>query len=479
MKLSTWLISVTSGICLGLIAIAVTNEMNKFKTARPVAAASPLVLPQSLPQSRSMVTAPEFQNIADSRDLPRSSANVQTANWEVTPNVMQDQNVVLCQGWEYSLAPDTKTFCPDPSYAQSNERGIPPARMMRGIDLHTAPDRREPRWRDGDLIPWENFSYGEYIGPYRTPDVEEYRVRIGDQIEFNFFQVREKSKQRYQLNVGDLIQLSSPVDPSLNQPVFSSGNINGMEIMPDGTISLALIGEVRAAGKTVQALETELNDKYLKFVKNPSIVVQVTKSQTPVLDLLDAVDSRFGQGGRARQVTVAPDGTLQLPFIGNIPAIGLSLNELAREVNARLNNRVQGVEVTPVLIQRAPRFIYVLGEVRRAGRFELTGPTTALQAIALAEGFNRRSGNLRQIIVFRRDQNWNLMATKLDLAGAAFGKRPSPSDEIWLRDSDIVLIPPKPIQRLSDAVNLYMNNTVYAFFPQQGVVFNFDDFNSL
>jgi len=83
------------------------------------------------------------------------------------------------------------------------------------------------------------------------------------------------------------------------------------------------------------------------------------------------------------------------------------------------------------------------------------------------------------MVVFRRDANWQLIATRLDLAAAMFGRRPRPSDEIWLRDSDIILIPKKPIQRLSEAVNQYLSSTIYAIFPQQGVAFNFDDFTPL
>jgi polysaccharide export outer membrane protein len=102
-----------------------------------------------------------------------------------------------------------------------------------------------------------------------------------------------------------------------------------------------------------------------------------------------------------------------------------------------------------------------------------------MQAVALAGGFDAIAGNLRQVIVFRRDQNWRLTATKLDLAGALFGKRPHPADEIWLRDSDIVLIPKKPVQRFSEAVNLYLGRTIYSIFPQQGIALNFDDFTRL
>ena len=76
-----------------------------------------------------------------------------------------------------------------------------------------------------------------------------------------------------------------------------------------------------------------------------------------------------------------------------------------------------------------------------------------MQAIALAGGWDV-GGNLRQIVVFRRTKDWRLIATKLDLRGALLGKRPSPADEIFLRDSDIVLVPKDPVRRVDDAIRL-------------------------
>ena len=307
--------------------------------------------------------------------------------------------------------------------------------------------KRESGWANAGSVPWEAFGFGEYIGPHRAPHVGEYRLRVDDQLEFVYLLTREKSMEPYQLYVGDVIQISSAIDSSLSQEELT--------VLSDGTISLSLIGRVRVAGKTVSDLQRELNDRYTKYVKNPAIVVQVTESDTPLRDLIQSVDATAGQGGQVRQATVSPDGTVQLPLVGSVPAIGLTLAEIGREVNARYRLSIRGVEVTPVLIERAPRFIYVVGEVDQAGRFDLVGPTTAVQAVALAGGFED-GGNLRQVIVFRRDQNWRLTATKLDLAGALLGKKPNPSDEIWLRDSDIVLVPQKPIQRFSEAVNLYL-----------------------
>ncbi len=354
----------------------------------------------------------------------------------------------------------------EPCHEYQGSQSLPP-KMMMGVDGNNRKLCREPRWKDGKLIPWETYAYGEYIGPYRTPHVPEYRIRVNDQLEFVFMLTREKTPYEYRFGVGDVISLLSPVHEEYNQP--------RVPILSDGSCSLALIGRVIAAGKTLSALEQEINDLYIKAgVRRPQIVIQGVQTNTRLQDLRDAVDARAGVGGQSRLATVGPDGTVQLPLIHSVPAIGLTLKELARETNERYKQKIDGIEVTPILVQRAPRVAYVLGEVVQPGRVELVGPTSAMQAIALAQGWNI-GGNIRQIVIFRRDKNWNLMATRLDLSGALFGKRPHPADEIWLRDGDIVLVPKTPILRLADAIDLYVTRTIYAVFPNQGFSFNFDD----
>lgn len=353
------------------------------------------------------------------------------------------------------------------------------ARWMLGVDGKNQPYGQEPTWNSERMIPWESRSYGEYIGPFRTPHVPEYRLRVGDELDFVYVLSRQRTQKAYELNVGDEIQILSSADTSLNQPETTRSGANGLEILSDGSVSLQLIGQVRASGKTVQALQEELHDRYSVYVKSPAIVVQVVKANTRMQDLIESVTATAGQGGQVRNVSVSPDGTVQLPLLGSVPAIGLTLDEIGREVDARYRMEgLTGVRATPILVNRASRFVYVMGQVDQPGRFEMNDPTTVMQAIALAGGSNL-GANLRQVIVFRRDANWRLVATRLDLAGAMFGRRPQPSDEIWLRHSDIILIPKQPILRLSEAVDLYLNRTAYAIFPQQGVAFNFDDFQSL
>ena len=394
-----------------------------------------------------------------------SHGDVQLQNWQ-QPNV------------QYQIQPETNFgyggYGQTPQGPAAPRQSNLPAKHYCGVDQNSRLDGCEPGWGDSQYIPWETHAYGEYIGPARTPHVPEYRLRVDDRIEFVFQADRRQLQNEYRLSVGDTIRVVSTVDERLNEATIE----NGVTVLADGTVALDLVGSVVAAGKTMDELRRELDSLYSPYFRTPPrINVSGITTDTARRDFLDSVDARAGVGGQARFARVTADGTIRLPLIGSIGVVGLTLDELEREVNARFFGTVQGVRISVVLEEQAPRFIYVAGEVEQPGRVQLTGPTTAIQAIALAGG-EINGGNLRQIVVFRRDQNWRLMALKLDLQGALNGKRPIPSDEIWLRDSDIVLIPRRPIARLADAVELYFSRTLYGIFPSELGVFDAASINS-
>ena len=87
-----------------------------------------------------------------------------------------------------------------------------------------------------------------------------------------------------------------------------------------------------------------------------------------------------------------------------------------------------------------------------------------MQAIALAGGWNN-GGNLHQVVVFRRDENWCLKATKIDVRAPYYGKDPCPVNDVWLRDNDLVVVPKQRILCAADVIELYFTRGVYAVFP--------------
>lgn len=344
----------------------------------------------------------------------------------------------------------------------------PPGCPECWVECRGCDPRRRGGWEQARAQAWQAYAHGQYLAHARLPHVPEYRLRVDDQLELIYRLTREETSRPYRLNVGDEIRVESFTDPQLNRDLI---------IQPDGTITLRLLGQVRAKGLTVAQLRDMLEQAYTKYYKVPAITVTPLRVNTKLEDLRASVDRRYGAGGQGYFVRVSPEGTVSLPGIGPVQAQGLSLAELQREVNERYRQLVEGIEVIPVLVQRAARYIYVLGEVRNPGRFELTGPTTLMQAISMAGGWNI-GANLRQVVVFRRTEDWRLMATMVNLEPALMGKKPCPAGEIWLADSDVVVLPKNAIQRLDDFIELVFTRGIYGVIPFQTSI-NFSKLNSL
>ena len=99
-------------------------------------------------------------------------------------------------------------------------------------------------------------------------------------------------------------------------------------------------------------------------------------------------------------------------------------------------------------------------------------------AIAQAQGWNGLDANMRQVVVFRRGDDWRLMATLLDVQGALYGRRPCPADEIWLNDSDIVVVPKTPIRIANEFIEQVFTRGLYGVIPlNMGI--NFTKISSL
>jgi polysaccharide export outer membrane protein len=332
---------------------------------------------------------------------------------------------------------------------------LPPTRVLGGLHCNGDTPCRDLEWDDAWLLPWEAFAQGEYTGPARLRHVPQYRLRVDDQIEFVFRVTGQPSPAPYRINVGDTLRVDSLTDETLARTVI---------VQRDGTVTLSRVGRVPAAGRSLAELGDDLQERYRQFIQNPAITVSPESANTTLEELRATVDSRFGSGGQSRTTRVTPEGTVQLPAIGSVPAHGLTLAELGREINLRYAELVDGLEVTPILMQRAPRYVYVLGEVRAPGRYTLEGPTTLMQSIALAGGWNV-GANTRSVIVFRRDENWQLMATKLSLHKPLYGRDPCPDGELWLRDSDIVLVPKCGILVADEIIELVFTRGVYGVVP--------------
>jgi polysaccharide export outer membrane protein len=321
----------------------------------------------------------------------------------------------------------------------------------------------------GPVPDFQEWAQGEYVGRARLPHVPTYRLRVDDQLEFVFRVTRDETPEAYEINVGDELSVESTTDTNLQRTLV---------VLPDGTITLPLLGQVRAANLTVPQLRESLEELYQKYYKVPAITVTMVKVDTKLEDLRYTVSGRSGFGGQVLSGRVTPEGTIQLPVVGSVPAQGLTLDEFSRELNQRFADELGGIEVIPVLTQRAPRYVYVLGEVRQPGRYALEAPTTVMQAIAMAGSYNV-GAHINSIVVFRRADDWRLIATIVDLRNAMLGKTPCPPGEIWVSDSDLIIVPKSRILWTDDTIELIFTRGIYGVVPFSYSFSNFAEVGAL
>lgn len=291
----------------------------------------------------------------------------------------------------------------------------------------------------------------------------EYRLRQGDQLQLTFLIKTVRTVGAYRLVVGDELLVESEADANLTRGTLE----RGLEIQPDGTITLRFIGQVHAAGQTIEQLRELLNDRYEEYYAEPSIDVTPVRTGNVARQIREAISGSEGFNPQTTLQRVTPEGTIRLPRLGAIPTQGLTMGELKREINLRYESLGAGLEVEVSLEEQAPHYVYVLGEVNAPGRFEIDAPTTVLGGLSLA-GSYIPGANLRQVVIFRRGLNWELLSTVLDLRGALFSKASRPPDEIWLQDGDVVIVPPAPIAIFDRFVAQVFTDGIYGIVPFGG-----------
>lgn len=372
----------------------------------------------------------------------------------------------MAQNHEFAPLPGTVdrtgfSACNPPTQPQVALGRCQPCTVAIDCADNCATGRRQS-WKDLHPYPFQPLGHGEYLGPIRLPSTLDYRLRVGDSVRFIFIDAPSTLQDSYRLMVGDEVAIESATDDKIRRGDLQQGR--GLIIQPDGKLTVSLIGEVDAAGLTIPQLRHNLEIKYKSFIREPSIDVTPIKTNSLKTAILNSVDARAGAGGTNYIDTIHPDGTIRLPKLGSIPAQGMTLDEIKREVNLRYGRIVSGLEVESGINAEAQHFVYITGEVALPNRYQLIGPTSVTQAIALAGG-HKLGANLRHIVIFRYAEDWRLVTTVVDLRGAILGKDPTPADNIWLRDSDTVIVPQSGIKSMNNFVRQVFTEGIYGVFP--------------
>lgn len=174
--------------------------------------------------------------------------------------------------------------------------------------------------------------------PESSPVVDRYVLRPGDRLEL-LYTDQWPIDGEYRLLPGDRLRIEYLHLLTADQTESSMDRV--VQVQPDGKLSLPLIGMTVATGKTVADLTQELNRRYEEFYVEPQMHVSLETTGNGLKGLWESLRSTGG-----RLVTVAPDGVIGVPFLGPVPAAGLTVAELQEELQSRYTKVARNLSVT-------------------------------------------------------------------------------------------------------------------------------------
>ncbi|WP_452663151.1 polysaccharide biosynthesis/export family protein [Sphingomonas zeae] len=133
-------------------------------------------------------------------------------------------------------------------------------------------------------------------------------------------------------------------------------------------------------------------------------VTNTTTAAAPLVDYKLGVADKvriivFNEDTLSGEFTVSDSGTLSLPLIGDVKAIGRTPREVIQDIEAKLaDGYLRQPRVSMDVLTYRP--FYILGEVSKPGEYPYSNGLSALNAVARAEGFTYRA-NKKKIFIKR------------------------------------------------------------------------------
>lgn len=236
---------------------------------------------------------------------------------------------------------------------------------------------------------------------------------------------------------------ANPRSGSENDDV-ASGNLAGTDKKGStGKMNLSDYETIINAGITEEGFESVRQYGYEVFNSLSSNLLQNFQSsvQNSPVDpnyVIGPGDSfnitMWGVSEGVFKVTVNQNGEIALPKIGMVGVAGISYSQLKPFIEGQLSKYYQGINVAITFDTIKSIHIYVVGEVKMPGNYNLTSLSTAYNALFYAGGPTKQ-GSLRNIKILRKGRT---VAT-LDLY--KFLMKGDNSQDIMLQSGDTVYVP--------------------------------------
>lgn len=186
------------------------------------------------------------------------------------------------------------------------------------------------------------------------------------------------------------------------------------------------------AKENLDTIEQKKEQAQFKTIKG---VKQQKEYQVGVDDILDI--NVIKPTPIVNTVTVAPDGAITFPYIGNVQVKGLTLPEIQKEIQDRLADGYMEYPIVSVSLRqiRSKKFT-ISGQVARPGSYPVEENMTLLSAITIAGGFieARIAGKVKVLRPLENVDEFQVIET--DITSLLNGKK----RDILILPADTIII---------------------------------------
>jgi polysaccharide export outer membrane protein len=128
-------------------------------------------------------------------------------------------------------------------------------------------------------------------------------------------------------------------------------------------------------------------------------------------------------------------GHISLPLVGEVEAVNLTTEQLDQKLTTLLGKKYfEHPDVSVSIKESTAHVVTVDGAVKESGQFQIAGPVTLVQAVAMAKGTSD-DANARRVAVFRMI-NGQRQGAAFDLTSIRRGQAPDPQ----IYPGDIVVV---------------------------------------
>ncbi len=244
----------------------------------------------------------------------------------------------------------------------------------------------------------------------------------------------------YRLGVEDVISIAVLNDINMNDT---------QRVRPDGKISFFPMGDMQAAGLSVQEVRKEI----IQQLKTDS-------TKPYILGAGDVIEVKvFGHADLGTNQEIRPDGKISIMPVGDVQASGRTVEGLRKEIAESLSelalNPIVAVNIKeynskPIQIydpivnvtitEYNSRKVSVLGAVDKPGILKLKSSTSLVEGISSAGGLNE-DADLKRAVFFRNEELLPVNFEKLF-------KKGDRSQNILLQANDSIFIPSSSDNRI-------------------------------